>query len=148
MVEWRIFPLLSEDSPRRGGCAIKKKSRSVLGSRRRGGVQISTILWDLITTPSAPQRRLRDILLMSRPPLLGEEGKITAPRGRGYPLTALRAPIYSQVLSWNRTTVTIQRLPSLFAHLPGYFDTLPRLEGWESTYEKTKVRWVGKLCFW
>jgi hypothetical protein len=35
MVEWRIFP----SSPRRGGCAIKKVSRSILSSRRRGGVQ-------------------------------------------------------------------------------------------------------------
>src|SRR5262249_47411537 len=35
MVEWRIF----SSSPRRGGCAIKKKSRSILSSRRRGGVQ-------------------------------------------------------------------------------------------------------------
>src|SRR5882724_4935673 len=29
------------------------------------------------TTPSAPQRRLRDIFLMSRPPLLCEEGSIS-----------------------------------------------------------------------
>src|SRR5215831_13399634 len=35
MVESRIFP----SSPRRGGCAIKKTSRSILSSRRRGGVQ-------------------------------------------------------------------------------------------------------------
>src|SRR5262249_23203195 len=35
MVEWGIFP----SSPRRGGCAIKKTSRSILSSRRRGGVQ-------------------------------------------------------------------------------------------------------------
>ena len=35
MVVWRIFP----SSPRRGGCATKKKSRSILSTRRRGGVQ-------------------------------------------------------------------------------------------------------------
>src|SRR5262249_54069311 len=33
-------------------------------------------LRNLITTPSAQQRRFRDILLRSRPPLLEEEGKI------------------------------------------------------------------------
>src|SRR5215471_9666083 len=57
MVVSRIFP----SSPRRGGCAIKK------------------ILPNLVTTPSAPSRRLRDILLRSRPPLLGEEGKTRHP---------------------------------------------------------------------
>src|SRR5215813_1032321 len=35
MLALRIFP----SSPRRGGCAIKKQSRSVLSSRRRGGAQ-------------------------------------------------------------------------------------------------------------
>src|SRR5215831_16784712 len=34
-----------------------------------------------ITTPSAPLRMLRDDLLMSRPPLLGEEGKVPNPPG-------------------------------------------------------------------
>jgi hypothetical protein len=73
MAAARFFP----SSPSRGGCAIKKKARSILSSRRRGGDQPPTkICWNLITTPSAPQRRLRDILLMARPPLLGEEGKI------------------------------------------------------------------------
>jgi hypothetical protein len=41
---------------------------------------LNKILWNLLTTPSAPERRLRDILWMSRPPLLGEEGKIAALR--------------------------------------------------------------------
>jgi hypothetical protein len=78
-------------SPRRGRCAINKKPRSILSSRRRGGDQSpEQFCWNLVTTPSAPERRLRDILWMSRPPLLGEEGKIadhcvsaTAQRGRG-----------------------------------------------------------------
>jgi hypothetical protein len=54
---------------------------------------LNKILWNLITTPSAPERRLRDILLRSRPPLLGEEGKIvdlnvsaTALKDRAYVL--------------------------------------------------------------
>src|SRR5262249_19118001 len=38
--------------------------------------KLNKILWNWITTPSAPERRLRDILLRSRPPLLEEEGKL------------------------------------------------------------------------
>src|ERR1051326_1490829 len=53
--------------------------RSILSSRRRGGDQTPIEFWrNWITTPSAPQRRLRNILLMSRPPLLDEEGKMLA----------------------------------------------------------------------
>jgi hypothetical protein len=65
MVESRIFPY----SPRRGGCAIKKIPRSIL--LRADGVvfNLNKIWRNLSTTPSAPKRRLRDILLRSRPPL-------------------------------------------------------------------------------
>src|SRR5262245_21888197 len=72
MVVSRIFP----SSPRRGGCAIKKTSRSILSPRRRGGVQPQQNSAEFDHHPVRSIRRLRDILLMSRPPLLGEEGKI------------------------------------------------------------------------
>src|SRR5947208_17117812 len=55
---------------RRGGCAIKKMSRSNLSSRRRSGAEL--------TTPSAALRRLRDFLLMPQPPLLFKEGNVSA----------------------------------------------------------------------
>jgi len=66
---------------RRGGCAIKKMSRSNLSSRRRGG-QIGEILglksFAELTTPSAAVRRLRAFLLMPQPPLLFKEGNVCA----------------------------------------------------------------------
>src|SRR5262249_26041354 len=64
--------------PLRGGVAARsRKSRGASLARADGVVfNLNKILRNLITTPSAPQRRLRDILLMSRPPLLEEEGKI------------------------------------------------------------------------
>ena len=72
MVVWRIFPLLSEE-----GWLRDQKSRAASLARADGVVfNPNKILSNLITTSSAPQRRLRDILLMSRPPLLGEEGKV------------------------------------------------------------------------
>jgi hypothetical protein len=54
---------------------MKKKLRSILS--RADGVVIShkQILRNLLTTPSAQKRRLRNILLRSRTPLLEEEGK-------------------------------------------------------------------------
>src|SRR5438309_10813648 len=55
---------------RRGGCAIKKMSRSNLSSRRRGFAEL--------TTPSAALRRLRAFLLMPQPPLLFKEGNVSA----------------------------------------------------------------------
>ena len=56
-------------SARRGGCAISKKLRSVL-SRADGVV----IRWNWITTPSAPQRGLRDIFdVAATPPRRGGE---------------------------------------------------------------------------
>src|SRR5438309_6396222 len=55
---------------RRGGCAIKKMSRSNLSSRRRGFAEL--------TTPSAALRRLRTFLLMPQPPLLFKEGNVSA----------------------------------------------------------------------
>jgi hypothetical protein len=69
---------------------VRTPTFSVEVARRLGGVQPQQILRNLITAPSAPQRRLRDILLRSRPPILEEEGKIrhstiwaTAAKGRG-----------------------------------------------------------------
>src|SRR5436853_3122474 len=63
---------------RRGGCAIKKISRSNLSSRRRGG-HIGEILrlmsFAELTTPSAALRRLRDF---PPTPLLFKEGNVSA----------------------------------------------------------------------
>src|SRR5437016_5537096 len=64
----RVFP----SSERRGGCAIKKMLRSLLMKRRRGGQ--SRISFTIMTTPSAPLRRLRAFFLLAQPPLLFQEG--------------------------------------------------------------------------
>ena len=66
------FPLLPEEGWLRDQEKVAKASLA-----RADGVvfELHKILWNLITTPSAPHRRLRDILLKSRPPL-EEEGKI------------------------------------------------------------------------
>src|SRR5207244_3386410 len=61
---------------RRGGCAIKKISRSLISSRRRGGWFKPPIIGSLNQPPRPlPQRRLRDIFLRSRPPLLIQGGE-------------------------------------------------------------------------
>src|SRR5438105_10983261 len=71
-----LFPSLK----RRGGCAIKKMSRSNLSSRPGG--QIGEIFRPEdcaeLTTPSAALRRLRAFLLMPQPPLLFKEGNVSA----------------------------------------------------------------------
>src|SRR6266446_4352602 len=71
------FPSLK----RRGGCAIKKMSRSNLSSRRRGG-QIGEIFrpeeFRRTDHPSAALRWLRAFLLMPQPPLLFKEGNVSA----------------------------------------------------------------------
>src|SRR5262249_32077037 len=86
MVVWGIFP----SSPRRGGCAIKKTSQSILSSRRRGGVQPQQNSVEFDHHPVRSIKEASRYFLTSRPPLLGEEGKIadlcvwaTTPRGRG-----------------------------------------------------------------
>ena len=63
----RVFPSLQ----RRGGCAISKKSPFRNGA---DGVVAHTTRFAELTTPSAPLRLLRGILLMAQPPLLSEEG--------------------------------------------------------------------------
>src|SRR6516164_3004129 len=83
-----IFP----SSPRRGVGAIKKKSRSILSSRRRGGVQPQQNSAEFDHHPVRSIKEASRCLLRSRPPLLGEEGKhplaiwATAPKGHGYSL--------------------------------------------------------------
>ena len=55
----------SPPQPRRGGCAVKKKPRSNLSPRRRGGVDQQPIIGGLNQPPRLrPLRRLRGILLM------------------------------------------------------------------------------------
>src|SRR5262249_2690545 len=66
--------------PRGGGGARSRKSREASLSRAHGGgFNLHKILWNLITTPSAPLRRLRDILLRSRPPLPRRGGENCGP---------------------------------------------------------------------
>src|ERR1043165_6373722 len=56
--------------------AINKKSRTIVSARRRGGDKSPKAFVGLCSPPRPlQQRRLRDILLMSRTPLLGWEGK-------------------------------------------------------------------------
>ena len=70
----RTFPSLK----RRGGCAVKEKTRSLLIPRRRGG-ETGEIFrpegFAGLTTPSAPSKVLRDILfdVASTPPFQGGE---------------------------------------------------------------------------
>src|SRR5262245_54461104 len=61
---WKLFPSLS----RRGGCA----------KRRRGGDPHRDVQCEQPPRP-LHQRWLRDIFLMSRPPLLTKEGNIAFP---------------------------------------------------------------------
>src|SRR5437870_534887 len=63
---------------RRGGCASKKKARS-LRNGADGVVimvhdDVSTSTCTIMTTPSAPFRRLRAFFLLAQPPLLFQEG--------------------------------------------------------------------------
>src|SRR5438128_9124330 len=69
----RAFP----SSERRGGCAIKKMLRSLLMKAQTGWSvpdNVSTSTFTIMTTPSAPLRRLRVFFLLAQPPLLFQEG--------------------------------------------------------------------------
>src|SRR5260370_14171340 len=68
---------------RRGGCVFNKMSRSHRSRRSRGGFPF---VLNRKTTPASRQRRLRDILLIARPPLLAvmQGGEYAAPE-RGLP---------------------------------------------------------------
>ncbi len=68
---------------RRGGGAIKKISRSIRFSRRRGGVPIDGTR---NTTPAASIKRLRAIFLVTPPPLLA------VMRGGEFVLFKMRPP--------------------------------------------------------
>src|SRR5437870_11990914 len=61
--EWNSPPQLRNPQPRRGGCAVKKKSRSHLSPRRRRGVDKPNTFCG--PTPPRPlhQRWLRSIFL-------------------------------------------------------------------------------------
>jgi len=65
--------------PRRGGVAapIKKMLRSLLMKAQTGWSvpdNVTTRTFTIMTTPSAPLRRLRAFFLMAQPPLLFQEG--------------------------------------------------------------------------
>ncbi len=64
--------------PLRGGVAARSKKRREASLARADGVvsKLYKLLSNLFTTPSAPEGRVRDILLGSRPPLLEEEGTL------------------------------------------------------------------------
>ncbi len=106
-MQGRVFP----SSERRGGCAIKKMLRSLLMKAQTGWSvpdNVSRSTFTLMTTPSAPLRRLRAFFLLAQPPLLFQEGntlswqfihtfqaggsRLPNPRAcaRGYILTPLR----------------------------------------------------------
>src|SRR2546429_9146792 len=64
-------------SERRGGCAIKKMLRSLLMKAQTGWSfpdNVTRSAFSIMTTPSAPLRRLRAFLLLAQPPLLFQEG--------------------------------------------------------------------------
>src|SRR6266850_373305 len=72
-LQGRVFP----SSERRGGCAIKKMLRSLLMKAQTGWSvpdNVSRSTFTLMTTPSAPLRRLRAFFLLAQPPLLFQEG--------------------------------------------------------------------------
>src|SRR5439155_16623240 len=72
-LQGRVFP----SSERRGGCAIKKMLRSLLMKAQTGWSvpdNVSTSTFTIMTTPSAPLRRLRVFFLLAQPPLLFQEG--------------------------------------------------------------------------
>src|SRR5437867_12020868 len=67
----------SPPSERRGGCAIKKMLRSLLVKAQTGWSvpdNVTTSTFTIMTTPSAPLRRLRVSFLLAQPPLLSQEG--------------------------------------------------------------------------
>src|SRR6267142_2012067 len=72
-LQGRVFP----SSERRGGCAIKKMLRSLLMKAQTGWSvpdNVTRSTFTIMTTPSAPLRRLRAFFLLAQPPLLFQEG--------------------------------------------------------------------------
>src|SRR5438128_1176972 len=72
-LQGRVFP----SSERRGGCAVKKMLRSLLIKAQTGWSvpdNVTTSTFTIMTTPSAPLRRLRAFFLLAQPPLLSQEG--------------------------------------------------------------------------
>src|SRR5438128_12042120 len=80
-LQGRVFP----SSERRGGCAIKKMLRSLLMKAQTGWSvpdNLSTSTFTIMTTPSAPLRRLRVFFLTgaATPPVPGGEHPVLAIR--------------------------------------------------------------------
>src|SRR5215471_10513493 len=71
-------------SPRRGGCAIKIKSRSILSSRRRGGVQPpqNSVEFDHHPVRSIKEASRYFIEVASTPPRRGGEKSRTSAFGQ------------------------------------------------------------------
>src|SRR5215831_2930638 len=85
-------------SPRRGGCAIKIRSRSILRSRRRGGVQTqqTSVEFDHHPDRSIKEASRYLIEVAATPPRRGGENCAlciwaTRPFARGYTLSPLRS---------------------------------------------------------
>jgi len=79
-----IIPLLAEEGWRQSLTARRARSASAIARslKRRAKPQLmvaSAKRCAELTTPAAPLRWLRGILLMAHPPLLCEEGNITPP---------------------------------------------------------------------
>src|SRR2546421_3710879 len=87
----RVFPPWN----RRGGCASKKKARS-LRSGADGVVIMVNVDVETLSGIDHPVcafiRRLRSIFLMAQPPLLSEEGNTLACNSDAAPRLYLRAP--------------------------------------------------------
>src|SRR5919197_1709911 len=65
--------------PRRGGVDAPSIKMDPFRNRARPGWSVRRNRWDAgLTTPSAPLRWLRGILLVAQPPLLCEEGTVLA----------------------------------------------------------------------
>src|SRR5437016_1023063 len=92
-----LFPSLK----RRGGCAIKKMSRSNLSSREVVSSAKSSGLKSFaeLTTPSAALRRLCAFLLMPQPPLLFKEGNVSALKQSVNSFTRSKAGADNNVMS-------------------------------------------------
>jgi len=77
----RRFPLSNRPGQEGRLRALRKDASSDLLAGDGVWLKIEKTFWYWPTTPSAPSRRLRDVFLRSRPPLLARRGNGSSPRG-------------------------------------------------------------------